>query len=137
MSKRRTLGDIEGEVGRFLKERGWNKLRPADVAKSIIIEGAELLELFQWENLSREKVKNNPKKVAEIREEIADILIYCIEMAALLRIDTERAVIEKLAHNAKKYPAVLVRKSEKEHGSGKDLVYWRIKREYRKENRVK
>jgi len=43
---------IENKIRNFLKERTWDDLRPSDLAKSIIIEGAELLELFQWENLS-------------------------------------------------------------------------------------
>jgi len=45
------MKDLEKRVFKHLKDRHWDNLRPADVAKSIIIEGAELLELFQWKNL--------------------------------------------------------------------------------------
>ena len=127
------MKDIEKKIHKHLKDRGWDNLRPSDIAKSIMIEGAELLELFQWENLSLEDVKNDKKKVGEIKKELADVLIYAIEMAVLLDIDTEEAIIKKLNHTAKKYPAKIMRQNaKKDSGSGEDSTYWRIKKEYRK-----
>ena len=46
------MDDISKEIEEYLVERGWDTLDPADLAKSIMIEGAELLELFQWKNHS-------------------------------------------------------------------------------------
>ena len=66
------MKDLEIKVYQHLKARKWDNLRPVDVAKSIMIEGAELLELFQWENLSLEEVKKNKKKISEIKKELAD-----------------------------------------------------------------
>lgn len=127
------MKDLEKRIKKHLEERGWDNLRPADIAKSIMIEGSELLELFQWENLTLDKVKENRNKVEEIKKELADVLIYCIEMAVLLGIDTKDAIIKKLDQAAKKYPAELMRQNaKKESGSGEDSTYWKIKKEYRK-----
>lgn len=124
---------LENKIYKYLKERGWHTLRPSDIAKSIMIEGAELLELFQWENLPLEDVKKNKEKVEAVKKELADVLIYAIEMAVLLKIDAEKIIIDKLDHVAKKYPAKLMRKNAKKgSGSGEDSEYWKIKNEYRR-----
>ena len=124
---------LEKKIHSFLKVRKWDNLRPADLAKSIIIEGAELLELFQWENLSLEEIKANKQKIEEIKKELADVLIYAIQMSVLLNLNTEKIINEKLTRVAKKYPAELMRKiAKKESGSGEDSEYWKIKRAYRK-----
>ncbi len=125
------MKDLEAKIKKYLQDRGWDTLRPADLAKSIAIESGELLELFQWENLSLEEVKKNKEKVAIIKNELADVFIYCIDMAVLLGIDTEKTIREKLRIIEKKYPAKLMRKNAKKAGSGEDFEYWRIKKEYR------
>lgn len=126
------MKNLEKKIYKHLKERGWHELRPSDIAKSIMIEGAELLELFQWENRSLAEVKKDKKKVEEVKEEIADVLIYAIELTALLGIDTEKAILKKLALTAKKYPAAVMKKNAKAgSGSGNEAEYWRIKKAYR------
>ena len=100
---------LEKKVHNFLRVRGWEGLRPVDLAKSIIIEGAELLELFQWENLSLEEVRKNKTKLDEIKKELADVLIYAIQMAVLLNLNTEKIITDKLRQVAKKYPAKLMK----------------------------
>ena len=125
------MKNIEKIIYKHLKERGWDNLRPSDLAKSIMIEGAELLELFQWENLSLAEIKKNRRKVSEIKKELADVLIYAIEMSVLLQLDTEKIICSKLAYVAKKYPAKLM-KANKTKEPGTESEYWRIKQEYRK-----
>lgn len=128
---------LEKKIYKHLKDRGWDHLRPADIVKSIMIEGAELLELFQWENLPLDEVMGNKEKCKEIEKELADVLIYSLEMSVLLGFDTEKIIRAKLAHVAKKYPAKLMRKNAtKESGSGGDSEYWRIKHQYRKNKKV-
>jgi len=122
------MKDLENKVYTHLKARKWDNLRPVDLAKSIMIEGAELLELFQWENLSLEEIKKNKEKISEIKKELADVLIYCLEMSVLLGLDTEKIIRQKLAHVAKKYPAKLMKKRKEDNGNGD---YLRIKKEYR------
>jgi hypothetical protein len=51
------MKNIESAIHKFLVERGWDKLRPSDLAKSISIEAAELLEIFQWVSMDIEKTK--------------------------------------------------------------------------------
>ncbi len=122
------MKDLETKVYKHLKARKWDNLRPVDIAKSIMIEGAELLELFQWQNLSLEEVKKDKEKLTEIKKELADVLIYCLEMSVLLDLDTKKIINHKLNLVAKKYPAKLMRKRKSDAG-GDD--YLRIKKEYR------
>jgi len=122
------MKDLENKVYTHLKARTWVNLRPVDLAKSIMIEGAELLEIFQWENLSLEEVKKNKQKIDEIKKELADVLIYCLEMSVLLGLDTDKIIRQKLANVAKKYPAKLMRKRNKTAAVDD---YFRIKKEYR------
>ena len=124
---------LEKKIYRHLKERGWHQLRPSDLAKSIMIEGAELLELFQWDNPPLEEVKKDRQKIEEIKKELADVLIYAVELAVLLELDTEKIIRKKLTQAAKKYPAKLMKKNAVAGaGSGKDTLYWEIKKKYRR-----
>jgi NTP pyrophosphatase (non-canonical NTP hydrolase) len=101
-----TLNDLTSQVRLFLKEREWEKYQnPKDLAESICIEAAELLEVFQWVRTEEsEQFKNKPQKAQRIKEELADVLIYCLGMASTLNIDLTVAVLEKVEHNKKKYP---------------------------------
>lgn len=120
------MKELERKILKHLQDRGWDKLRPGDLAKSVMIEGAELLELFQWENLSLEEVRKNKGKLEDIRSELADVLIYAIEMSVLLGMDTERIIRSKLAKVQKKYPAKLMRQQKGEPGT--ESAYWEIKK---------
>ncbi len=94
------------QVREFLEERDWEKYHnPKDLAESICIEAAELLQLFQWTKPGEtEQFKNKPSKVRRIKEELADVVIYCLSMANTLNIDLTTAILEKIEHNRKKYP---------------------------------
>lgn len=126
------MKEFEKKVYKHLKDRNWHKLRPSDVAKSIMIEGAELLEIFQWENLSLDEIKKDKAKLEKIQGELADVLIYGFEMSVLLGFDTEKIMRKKLAHAGKKYPAKLMRVQNGEPGT--ESAYWQIKQAYRKKN---
>ncbi len=126
---------LEKKVFKHLKDRGWDKLRPADLAKSIMIEGAELLELFQWWNQSLDEVKRDKKKIEGIKKELADVFLYAIEMSVLLGFNTEKIIRTKLAAAQKKYPARLMRKINHTADPGTANEYWKIKEAYRKKNK--
>ena len=127
------MKNIESEIKRFLVERGWDKLRPSDLAKSISIEAAELLEVFQWTSLDIEETKRDTQRMEDIKKELADVFIYAIEMAILLHLDVEKIVMAKLEQVRRKYPAELMRKNAKEEsGSGADPKYWKIKNSTRR-----
>jgi NTP pyrophosphatase (non-canonical NTP hydrolase) len=106
------MNDSQRLIKAYLDERRWNKLEPADIAKSIMIEGAELLELFQWKNHSTEEINANPELKLNMQKEIADVVIYAIELAIRLDIDITEAVKLKIEHNAKKYPAAKITDSK-------------------------
>lgn len=113
-----------------MKERGWENLEPADLAKSISIEAAELLELFQWDHPSVEETKKDCRRMKKIQGELADVIIYCIELGVTLKLDVGEVVQKKLALVRRKYPARLMRK--REIGNRK---YWAIKKKHRIQTR--
>jgi NTP pyrophosphatase (non-canonical NTP hydrolase) len=98
------MKNIKSAIHKFLVERGWDKLRPSDLAKSISIEAAELLEIFQWVSMDIEKTKQDFKKMEEIKKELADVFIYAFEMTILLGIDTEKIIDEKWSKLRKNIP---------------------------------
>lgn len=98
---------LEEEISKYLKERKWDNLRPSDVAKSISIESAELLELFQWSSLTIDETKQDERLLSEIKKELADVFIYALDMAVILNLDTEQIIREKLKQVRKKYLPVL------------------------------
>ncbi|MBM4765097.1 nucleotide pyrophosphohydrolase [Bacillus sp. B15-48] len=85
----------------FRDERDWKKYHdPKDLAISISLEANELLENFQWKS-SEEAIASTKQNM---KEEMADILIYLVQMADKLEIDLEEEVYQKLEKNALKYP---------------------------------
>ena len=88
---------IINEIIEFRDKRGWdNSDNPENLAKSIIIEAAELLENYQWGPEQADMVN--------VKEEIADVLIYSIALAYDLGFDVSEIIREKLIKNAIKYP---------------------------------
>jgi dCTP diphosphatase len=100
------IKELITEVREFIRERNWEKYHnPKDLAESICIEAAELLQLFQWIKPEESKqLKNNPSKTRQIKEELADVVIYCLSMTNTLKLDLTTTILEKIEHNKKKYP---------------------------------
>ena len=123
----------ENIIKKYLKERHWDNLRPGDVAKSIVIESGELLELFQWSNQSLKDVKKDKEKMEMIKKELADVLNYCFDMSVLLGFDTEKILMDKLEKVKKKYPAHLLKNKLNQAGISEDSpeIYWKIKKAHR------
>jgi NTP pyrophosphatase (non-canonical NTP hydrolase) len=109
------LEEIRAAIRKFRDERDWMQFHsPKNLATSIVIEAAELLEHFQWESLEDSEQKARQQKEA-IAEEIADVAIYLIELADNLAIDLPSTVRVKLAKNAEKYPVKQSRGSSKKY----------------------
>lgn len=88
---------IYNAVKQFNDERDWHKFHtPENLAKSIAIEAGELLECFQWNNTDFD--------INHVNEELADVFIYCVQMAQSLNVDLEKIAFEKMEKNALKYP---------------------------------
>lgn len=84
-------------VNNFTKDRDWEQFHtPVNLAKSISIEANELLECFQW--------SNDEFDLNAVKEELADVLAYCINMADTLDLDLDEIIQAKFEQNAKKYP---------------------------------
>lgn len=90
------MEELMDEIIKFQKERDWKKFHtPENLAKSISIEAAELLEHFQW---------GKEYDVGEVSDELADVLIYCFYMADALDLDVKEIIFSKMEKNALKYP---------------------------------
>lgn len=89
----------------FAAARDWRQYHtPKNLAMAMIVEAAELVEHFQWATPEESRTPT-PDKLAEIRDEVADTLIYLVELADALDIDLIAAARAKIAKNAVKYPA--------------------------------
>lgn len=99
-----TVNELRMAVHRFNDARDWRQFHtPKNVVASIAIEAAELLEHFQW----TEDLPSARK--AEVLEELADVVIYCLTLVNALDVDLTSAVMAKLAHNAARYPVDVYR----------------------------
>lgn len=93
-----SIKDIVSTIIEFRNDRDWHLSdNPEKLAKSIIIEAAELLENFQWGDVSYDE--------ENVKEELADVLIYAIAMAHDLGLNVEEIIHDKLKKNEVKYPS--------------------------------
>lgn len=106
----------------FVDERDWRKYHnPKDLAISIAIEAAELMELFQWVSERKvEKVLEDAERFTRLEEELADIIILCFNLANVLDVDVAKAVRKKVEKNRAKYPVDLVKGNYKKYTQLKD-----------------
>ncbi len=102
-----TLAQLKQLVNDFVERRDWHQFHsPKNLAMSIAIETAELMEHFQWISVEESRrVAEVPDRLAEVEEELADVLCYTLAMANELGLDLSEAVRRKMAKNEKKYPA--------------------------------
>lgn len=99
------------EIKKINEERNWGKFHtPENLAKSISIEAAELLECFQWdaENFNKQ----------DVYEELADVFTYCVQMSIALDVSPEEIILKKLEKTKMKYPV--------EKSKGKSTKYTKL-----------
>ena len=103
------MNKLRDAITAFIEERDWEQFHsPKNLAMALSVEVAEVVEHFQW--LTEEQSKNlPPEKLAEVRQEIGDVMIYLTELADKLGIDPVEAAKAKVEINGKKYPAALVK----------------------------
>jgi NTP pyrophosphatase (non-canonical NTP hydrolase) len=95
-------------IREFTIDRDWDQFHsPANLAKSISIEANELLECFQW--------SDTDYKINEVKDELADIIVYCRNMLDKLNLDEDDIVNEKLNKNEKKYPVSKSKSNSKKY----------------------
>ncbi len=84
-------------IRKFSEDRDWDQFHaPSNLAKSIVIEAAELLECFQWSDTEYD--------VEHVKEELADVMVYCQNMLDKLDLDVDEIVNAKMDQNEAKYP---------------------------------
>ena len=104
--------DTINQILKFRDDRDWKQFHnPKDLAISLSLEAAELLEVFQW---SADDVYCKDK-ADKIREELADVLNYCVLMADACGLDLDEIVLEKIKKNSEKYPVELARGNKEKY----------------------
>jgi NTP pyrophosphatase (non-canonical NTP hydrolase) len=107
-----TVGALRAAVAAFVAERDWEQFHtPKNLAMSIAIEAAEIMEHFQWYGLEESALRlaQNDAERAGVADELADVLIYCLSFANAAGIDLSAAVLAKLDRNQERFPTAHVR----------------------------
>ena len=103
---------LYGRIMKFRDDRDWSQFHTGEnLAKSICIEAAELLEVYQWDHTE--------KSIDKVKEELADVFLYATLMADHYHLNIEEIMLEKLKKNEEKYPAELVKGSAKKYNEYK------------------
>lgn len=99
------------QLRQFARQRDWEQFHtPENLAKSITIESAELLECFQW------SLDGQPtSSPADVRDELADVMTYCLFLAMRLELDPEQIILDKLEITGEKYPVEKFRGTSKKY----------------------
>jgi len=101
-SRRSDLDRLRDELLRFREERDWEQFHtPRNLAASVVIESAELLEHFQWQ---RDGESLSDAGRAAVAKELADVFIYLLFLSNDLGVDLVAAVRDKMAENAERFP---------------------------------
>jgi NTP pyrophosphatase (non-canonical NTP hydrolase) len=115
MSKTDSLQTLAMQLDQFAKDRDWQQFHsPKNLASALAVEAAELLEHFQW--LTEEQSRAlSPEKRKAVGTEVADVLLYLVQLATALGLDPIAEARAKLEHNAQKYPIHLARGTSKKY----------------------
>ena len=98
---------LQRRLRAFAAERHWQPfLTPKNLAMAMVVEAAELVEIFQWMTPeASQAIADDPLRHQHLGEEIADVMLYLLQIADHSGVDIEAAIERKLAMNALKYPA--------------------------------
>ena len=98
----------KNRIRKMVADRDWNQYHtPANLAKSISIEANELLECFQWSDTDYE--------LQHVKEELADVMVYCQDMLDALGLDEDEIINMKMDMNEKKYPVEKAKGNNKKY----------------------
>jgi dCTP diphosphatase len=108
---------LQQAIALFARERDWDQFHsPKNLVMALTGEVGELVELFQWlSEADSRRVAQDPATARRVRDEIADVLVYLVRLAAVLDVGLDEAVRSKLAANALKYPADRARGNAKKY----------------------
>ncbi len=95
-------------IKQFTIDRDWDQFHsPCNLAKSISIEANELLECFQW--------SDTDFNIDKVKEELADVIVYCVDMVEKLNLDVDEIINAKMDSNEAKYPVEKAKGSSKKY----------------------
>ncbi|MCQ2583452.1 MAG: nucleotide pyrophosphohydrolase [Treponema sp.] len=98
----------KNRIRKFISDRDWNQFHsPSNLAKSISIEANELLECFQWDDKNFD--------LQHVKEELADVMVYCQDMLDALGLDEDEIINMKMDMNEKKYPVEKAKGNNKKY----------------------
>ncbi len=102
-----TLAVLREAVRRFAAERDWEQFHtPKNLCMGLAVEAGELMEHFLWmDGPASRQVVNDPGRLQEVTDEMADVAVYLLNLANTLDIDLSEAIRAKIDKNAVKYPA--------------------------------
>ena len=97
---------LQAELRQFAADRNWQPFQtPKNLAMALMVEAAELAEIFQWMTPEQSQLTHQDSATHQhIGQEIADVLVYLVQIADHCKIDLAQAVADKLVLNARKYP---------------------------------
>jgi dCTP diphosphatase len=97
--------NLKIKIDEFANNRDWPQFHtPRNLATSISIEAAELLECFQWNDISKEELLSSFELKQSVEDELADIMIYCLRFCSSLDFDVIKIMCDKIDKNNLKYP---------------------------------
>jgi dCTP diphosphatase len=109
------ISNLREQLRRFARDRDWDQFHsPKNLTVALCVEAAELLEHFQW-CTEDESQSLSTDKLAKVREEMADVLLYLVRLADKLNVDLLQAANDKIALNAQRYPIDKARGSNRKY----------------------
>ncbi|MFT6068353.1 MAG: NTP pyrophosphatase (non-canonical NTP hydrolase) [Bacteriovoracaceae bacterium] len=106
---------LKKKFSQFANERDWEQFHtPKNITMALSVEASELMEIFQWLKTGS-KDELSKEQLNQVKEELADVLLYSIRLADLLDINLEEAIPEKMEQNAQKYPVEKARGNSKKY----------------------
>lgn len=103
------IKNLTNKIVSFIRERDWEQFHtPKETALALLLEASELNEIFLWKN-------SNDFDLNKVKEELADVLIYSLDLANQLKIDIPEIVTSKIEINSKKYPVDRCKGSAKKY----------------------
>lgn len=100
-----SLKTWQDQLRRFAAERDWEQFHtPKNLTAALSVEASELLEIFQWMTAVESLSVMDTERAEDVRDEMADVLIYLMRLADVLDVDLENVVATKMERNAARFP---------------------------------
>jgi NTP pyrophosphatase (non-canonical NTP hydrolase) len=101
------IAALQERLRKFAAARDWERFHtPKNLAMALMVEAAELAEIFQWLTPEQStEVMSDPEKAFRVRDEVADVLAYLLQLASACGVDVAAALAEKIERNELRFPA--------------------------------